>query len=96
MAELVTELRELLNRHSAEGGSNTPDWILATFLLDCLAAFDAAVLARASFYGRLDVPGRGHRIVATNLAGEVVVDQPSTGPVPLDPVPPVHLQWEEI
>lgn len=37
------ELAALLNRHSMENGSNTPDFILAGFLRDCLRAFDEAV-----------------------------------------------------
>jgi len=40
---LEKEIREAINRNSAENGSNTPDFILATYLLDCLAAFDKAV-----------------------------------------------------
>ena len=40
------ELRELINHHSLEGGSGTPDFILARFLRDSLDAFDAAVRRR--------------------------------------------------
>lgn len=57
MPDLSRELSEVLNRHCAENGSNTPDWVLAKYLLDCLEAFDAAVKARAEFYGRMDAPG---------------------------------------
>jgi hypothetical protein len=39
-------LQHLLNRFSAENESNTPDYVLAQFLVDCLAAFDKAVNAR--------------------------------------------------
>ena len=46
------EIDELLNRCSAENGSDTPDFVLARFLIDCLAAFDRAVVARERFYGR--------------------------------------------
>ena len=48
-----------LNWHSAENNSNTPDFILAQFLVTCLAAFDAAVQARSNWYGRHDSPGQG-------------------------------------
>lgn len=44
------ELVSLLNRYSAENGSDTPDFILATYLLACLAAFDVAVRKRARWY----------------------------------------------
>ena len=45
------ELQSLINRHSKENGSNTPDFILARFLQDSLAAFDNASLARSNWYG---------------------------------------------
>ncbi len=46
------ELELAINRTSQETGSNTPDWVLAHFLEDCLRAFDAAVKDRESWYGR--------------------------------------------
>lgn len=39
-----------LNCCSAENESNTPDFILAQFLLGCLAAFDKAVNERTAWY----------------------------------------------
>jgi hypothetical protein len=59
VSDLRRDLTETLNRHSAENGSNTPDFLLAKFLLDCLNAFDEAVIGRAHWYGRLDRPGQG-------------------------------------
>lgn len=44
------ELGQLINRHSRENGSNTPDFILAQYLTDSLAAFDRAVNARTAFF----------------------------------------------
>jgi hypothetical protein len=46
------ELESLINRHSAENGSDTPDFILADYLQDCLFAWDKAVAAREKWYGR--------------------------------------------
>lgn len=46
------DLAALLNRHCAENGSNTPDFLLAAYLADCLAAFDRAVAAREQYHGR--------------------------------------------
>jgi hypothetical protein len=40
------ELSRLINRHSRESVSNTPDFILAEFLAGCLRAFDLATLSR--------------------------------------------------
>lgn len=48
------ELESLINRHCQENGSNTPDFILARYMYDCLAAFNNAVLARSNWYGNSD------------------------------------------
>jgi len=39
-------ISDVLNRFSAENGCDTPDYILARYLVDCLRAFDRAVLLR--------------------------------------------------
>lgn len=44
-------LEVLINAHSKENGSNTPDYILADFLTSCLASFDKAVKEREEWYG---------------------------------------------
>lgn len=49
---LREDIRAAINRHSRESASNTPDFILAEYLLGCLAAFEQAVGARESWYGR--------------------------------------------
>lgn len=49
---LEQELKSCLNRHSAENDSNTPDYILAQFLLGCLAAWNTGVQQRETWYGR--------------------------------------------
>lgn len=36
------ELTELINRHSLENKSNTPDFVLADFLIRCLEAHTVA------------------------------------------------------
>jgi hypothetical protein len=46
------ELQRLINSVSMENGSNTPDWILADYLSNCLQNFDLAVNAREKWYGR--------------------------------------------
>lgn len=48
--DFTTELRSLLNRHNKENGSNTPDFILANFLEQCLSAFDRATNHRKIWY----------------------------------------------
>ena len=51
-ASLENELATLLNRYSVENGSNTPDFILASFLLAVLQSWNAAVQRREVWYGR--------------------------------------------
>lgn len=46
------ELTSLLNKHSMENNSNTPDFILAKYMLNCLKAFSEAVCRREEWYGR--------------------------------------------
>jgi hypothetical protein len=45
------ELTHLLNRHSKENGSGTPDFILADFLIKYLENFDALMSSRAQWRG---------------------------------------------
>jgi hypothetical protein len=46
------ELEELINRHSQENGSNTPDFILADYLIGCLVLFDRTANSRERWYSR--------------------------------------------
>jgi len=48
----LEELRELLNKHSREGQSNTPDFLLRDFIVGCLEAFEKTVRQREAWYGR--------------------------------------------
>jgi len=50
MSEFREELASLINRHSAENGSDTPDFILAEYLSNCLDNFDHALQARIRWY----------------------------------------------
>lgn len=45
-------LESLINSHSAENGSDTPDFVLARFLDSVLTAFDVATIERTNWYGR--------------------------------------------
>ena len=58
MDNFEEKLKELLNEHSMENDSNTPDFILAQFLTACLDAFDRAVQQRETWYGRDARPTR--------------------------------------
>jgi hypothetical protein len=52
MTKLQTAIQHAINCASAENGSDTPDFILAEYLIDCLAAYDRALVAREKWYGR--------------------------------------------
>jgi hypothetical protein len=54
--DFVKDFTKLVNRYSLENGSNTPDFILARYLYDCLLAFNAATTRRERWYGRRGVP----------------------------------------
>ena len=56
MSEFEQAIEQAINRHSMEGGSNTPDFILAQYLGACLAAFNEAVTARGTWYGHGHTP----------------------------------------
>lgn len=45
------ELAQLINRHSAENLSNTPDFILADMLFDALLTFSRCVQDREKWWG---------------------------------------------
>ena len=51
MSEFEEELSDLLNKHSKENLCNTPDFILARYLCDCLTAFKSAVNHRTNWWG---------------------------------------------
>ena len=44
------ELSDLINKYSQEGNSNTPDFILAEYLMDCLRSYNIAITARDNWY----------------------------------------------
>lgn len=52
------ELVCLLNKYSKENGSNTPDFILAEYLIRCLETWNQFIAAREDWYGRHHLPGR--------------------------------------
>jgi hypothetical protein len=46
------ELEDLINRHSKENGSDTPDFILANYLVGCLENYNKTLKRREKWYGR--------------------------------------------
>jgi len=47
----IEELRVLINKHNLENESNTPDFILAQYVVNCLEAFNRATRWRTDWWG---------------------------------------------
>lgn len=52
MTDLERDLASLLNNYNQENASNTPDFILAQYILGCLHVFGVAVQQRENWYRR--------------------------------------------
>jgi hypothetical protein len=52
MTDFEKQLQNLINCHSKENGSDTPDFILAEYLNGCLENFNRTVKTREVWYGR--------------------------------------------
>ena len=52
MSTFQKELEQLINKHSLENESDSPDFILAEYLLDALDAYNDAVKKREEWYCR--------------------------------------------
>lgn len=55
---LEKELTALLNQHSRENESNTPDFLLADYLMRCLQTWEAVTRRRDEWYGLKLSPGK--------------------------------------
>jgi hypothetical protein len=55
--DFKADLQTLINIHSMENGSNTPDFILAGFLVQCLEALTSTTEAREAWYRVKLAPG---------------------------------------
>lgn len=52
--EFRQELEKLLNKHSKENRSETPDAILAEYLVGCLEIFDRTIILRTKWYNNTE------------------------------------------
>lgn len=48
-SEFEEELERLIDKHSMENASNTSDWILARYLMECMKAFNTTFQQREDF-----------------------------------------------
>lgn len=60
------ELTVLINKYSLENKSNTPDYILADYLMSCLNQFNKATNDRSKFYGIVLKPKGVSRVLVSN------------------------------
>jgi len=65
------ELERLLNKHSMESGSDTPDFILSKYLLGCLEVYNSTVKAREKWYGRVPVASDVQLPPPSGVGGEI-------------------------
>lgn len=77
------KLESLLNAESMENGSNTPDFMLAKYLMRCLEAFDEAVRTRDDWYdsgkGIVDEEPNDSRFSCPVSDGERIEENPRKG-----------------
>ena len=52
MKEFRKDIEQLINKYSIENNTNTPDFILAEYLVDSLKTFDKIIQKREKWYGR--------------------------------------------
>lgn len=66
--EFIKELETVINKYSMENESNTPDFILAPFLRECLRVFAGVTVKRDEWFGyNTDIITREHPISADDL-----------------------------
>ena len=58
MSAFRKELEQLINKHSIENTSNTPDFILANYIVSCLDLFEQGIIQREIYYGRMNDSNR--------------------------------------
>jgi hypothetical protein len=49
---IAREIAAVINRNSLENGSDTPDFLLADYLIGCLETYNSTLRAREKWYGR--------------------------------------------
>jgi len=74
MDSLHDDLEGLLNRYSRENRSDTPDFILAGYLLACLSAYEEAVQARKRWHN--PEPGLADKMVSLGMIKEIGEEPP--------------------
>ena len=66
---LEEDLASVINRHSVENESDTPDFVLAEFLMGCLRAFNRGTQERERFYSRPCGSGKALGVIINDNPG---------------------------
>ena len=66
MSMLLNDIQHLLNYHSRENESDTPDFLLAEYLMDCLRAYEKIIKARDKWYDFQGLSSRHGGKIAMN------------------------------
>src|SRR5258706_10671181 len=65
----MKEIKSLINKHCLENESDTPDFILAKYIKDCLNAFNDATRSREQSKGGGDITSH---VICTKCGKEVI------------------------
>ena len=65
-------LQNLINAHSIEKGSDTPDWMLAEYLCDCLATYEVIIAKREKWYAAKWAAARQRQVRSNREANQVL------------------------
>ena len=66
--DFLTELTALINKHSLENDSNTPDMILANYLIGCLKVYNETTQLNHKWHGEtMEVSNPGSLGVLTGI-----------------------------
>ena len=60
MSDFAKELEHLINRHSVENDSDTPDFILASYMMSCLSAWNTHIQQRDGWYNFVGLSKSGY------------------------------------
>lgn len=67
--EIIRDFAQVINKHSLENHSNTPDFILAEYIMYSLELFQSTSVSREKWYGKslkVDYTARGGMIETPN------------------------------
>ncbi len=70
LKEIERDFASVINKHSLENLSNTPDFILARLLISTIINFSSTSLSREKWYGRFLSVGQTVKCTSCNYKNE--------------------------